>query len=207
MKKQTKTIVRTVVLIVIALIVGINLYMLNASRVAGNAMPMPFGVGATVVLSGSMENTLSIGDLLIVSEQENYSVDDVVVYQTGTTAVVHRIIEMDGESVVTKGDANDTEDAPITLDCIKGKVVFAIPFVGYLVNLIKTPLGTVIILGLAIFLLERSFRKEKKKDDEELEKVKAEIRSLIKAQTPSDPEKTEQTEASYTPETNNSENE
>jgi signal peptidase len=178
LKKQTKTIIRTVLLVFVALIVGINVYAINASRVAGDAIPMPFGVGLTVVLSGSMEPELSVGDLLVVARQDSYTVGEVVVFQEGRIGVVHRIIEMDGSTVTTQGDANNAPDEPMDISRIKGKVVLAIPMVGYLVNMIKTPVATVIILAAAIFLLERSFHKEKEKDADQLEEIKREIERL-----------------------------
>ena len=190
MKKHVKTIVRTALLSVAALIVGLNVYTMNASRLAGDLVPMPLGVGATVVLSGSMEPTLSTGDLLIIAEQESYGVDDVVVFQSNRIAVVHRIIEIkeetvegeDGEEIqmiaITQGDANNTPDDPIQLSQIKGTVVMSIPLVGYLVNMIKTPLGTILILAAAVFLLERSFHKEKEKDLDKLEEIRREIEKL-----------------------------
>lgn len=190
MKKHVKTIVRTALLSVAALIVGLNVYTMNASRLAGDLVPMPFGVGATVVLSGSMEPTLSTGDLLIIAEQESYGVDDVVVFQSNRMAVVHRIIEIkeetvegeDGEEIqmiaITQGDANNTPDDPIQLSQIKGTVVMSVPLVGYLVNMIKTPLGTILILAAAVFLLERSFHKEKEKDLDKLEEIRREIEKL-----------------------------
>ena len=190
MKKHVKTIVRTALLSVAALIVGLNVYTMNASRLAGDLVPMPFGVGATVVLSGSMEPTLSTGDLLIIAEQESYSVEDVVVFQSNRMAVVHRIIEIkeetvegeDGEEIqmlaVTQGDANNTPDDPIHMSQIKGTVVLRVPLVGYLVNMIKTPLGTILILAAAVFLLERSFHKEKEKDLDKLEEIRREIEKL-----------------------------
>ena len=190
MKKHVKTIVRTALLSIAALIVGLNVYSFNASRLAGNLVPMPLGVGATVVLSGSMEPTLSMGDLLIIAEQDCYAVDDVVVFQSNRIAVVHRIIEIREETVegeegeeiqmiaITQGDANNTPDDPIQLSQIKGTVVMSIPLVGYLVNMIKTPLGTILILAAAVFLLERSFRKDQQKDLDKLEKIRCEIERL-----------------------------
>ena len=178
MKKQTKTIIRTVLLVLVALIVGVNVYDFNASRVAGDAVPMPFGVGLTVVLSGSMEPELSTGDLLIIARQDSYEVDDVVVYQEGRIGVVHRIIEIDGATVTTKGDANNAPDTPIDVSRIKGEVVLAIPLVGYMVNVIKSPIATVLILVAAVWLLECSFNKEKEKDADKLAEIKREIDKL-----------------------------
>jgi hypothetical protein len=80
--------------------------------------------------------------------------------------------------VTTRGDANNVPDEPMDISRIKGKVVLAIPMVGYLVNMIKTPVATVIILAAAIFLLERSFHKEKEKDADQLEEIKREIERL-----------------------------
>ena len=181
-KKIVKSIVRTALLVLAALIIGVNVYSINASRLAGNTVPMPFGVGAAVVLSGSMEPELSIGDLIIVAERENYEVEDVVVYQDGRMAVTHRIVSISEDEVVTRGDANNIDDDPITPDQIKGEVVLAIPLIGYAVNIIKTPLGTLCILLLAVFLLERSFSLEKAKDIDELDAIKAEIEKLKQEQ-------------------------
>jgi hypothetical protein len=88
----------------------------------------------------------------------------------------------DGEEIqqmaITQGDANNTPDDPIQVSQIKGTVVFRLPIVGYLINMIKTPIGTILILGLAIFLLERSFHKEREKDQDKLEAIRREIEKL-----------------------------
>ena len=178
MKSNVKTIIRIIVLVILAALVGVSIYSINALRLNGNALPMPLGFGLTVVLSGSMEPELSVDDLLIVVPSESYEVGDVVVYQTKRTAVVHRIISIEEDEVITRGDANPSADDPISIKSIKGVVVCAIPFVGYLVNLIKTPIGTLILLGLAILLLEASFKKDKNQDESELDSLKKEIERL-----------------------------
>lgn len=146
-------------------------------RVAGNAMPMPFGIGAAVVLSGSMEPELSVGDLLIVARRGDYQVGDVIVFQNGRSAVTHRIVSARGDTFITQGDANNTQDPPITGDQIKGAVVLAIPKVGNVFIWIKTPAGTLTVLALAAWLLFGSLLPEKKQDDE-VSQLKAEIRRL-----------------------------
>ena len=178
MKNKLKTIGRTVLLVLVAAIVGINVYTLNAASLAGDAVPMPFGVGAAVVLSGSMEPELSEGDLLFIAERESYGVGDVVVFQDGRMAVTHCIVSIDGETAVTRGDANNADDQPINVSQIKGEVVAAIPLVGFVVNAVKTPVGTLGIIALALLLLERSFRAEKQKDEAELAAIRAEIEKL-----------------------------
>ena len=181
MNKKTnriKTVIRIALLVLVSLIIGLNIYSINASRLGGDSVPMPFGLGAAAVLSGSMEPELSVGDLLIVVESTDYEVDDIIVFQDGRTAVTHRIVSISEDEVITRGDANNTDDSPILYSQIKGKVVIAIPLVGYAVNMVKTPIGTVCILALAIFLMERSFRAEKEQDKKRLEEIKTEIEKL-----------------------------
>lgn len=189
MKIQIKSILRISVLVLLAILIGVSIYSMNASMLGGNALPMPLGFGMTVVLSGSMEPELSVDDLLIVAPADTYEVGDVVVFQNQRTAIVHRIVAINGEEIITRGDANTSDDEPITLANIKGRVVCAIPFVGLIINLIKTPVGTILLIGLAVWLLESSFKKEKNKKSDELEAIRREIEELKKdATTDSTPE-------------------
>ena len=141
---------------------------------------MPFGYGAAVVLSGSMEPEMSKGDLIIVSKSDSYVLNNVVVFQDGNTLVVHRIIAIDGDTITTQGDANTVADNPIDKTVIKGEVIACIPWIGEIVNLIKTPIGTIGIIALAILLIEIPRRNEKKNDDEERQKIVEEIERLKK---------------------------
>ena len=182
MAKKLKAILRTVFLVAVALVLGVNVYLWNARSLMGNALPMPFGYGAAVVLSGSMETTFSTGDLILVKEQEEFQVDDIVVFQTGNVLVVHRIVELRDGTVITRGDANNVEDAPIRPEYIKGVVFGHIPQVGTLIRLMKTPAVTLALVAAAILMVEVSFRKEMEKGDDELEKIKEEIRKLKEEQ-------------------------
>lgn len=178
MLKKWKAVMRIVLLVIAGAVVGVNLYSWNAKSLMGNSLPMPFGCGVAVVLSGSMEPTIHIDDLIIVTEQEDYKENDIVAYQSGSMVVVHRIIEVEPDTVITQGDANNAPDAPIRKEMIKGKVVYWIPGAGRIARLLKSPVATVILVGGALLLSELTLRKEKKKDDDELEKIKDEIRRL-----------------------------
>lgn len=178
MSKKIKGALRTALLVVVSLILGVNLYLWNAQSLNGNALPMPFGYGAAVVLTGSMEPTIMVDDLILVREQEEYEVDDVVVYQSGSMLVVHRVVDISDGVVTTKGDANNAADEPVRLELIKGEVFGTVPGVGGLVRLMKTPTVSILLVVGAILLLELSYRKEKEKGDDELEQIKAEIRRL-----------------------------
>ena len=180
MKKILRsTLARYVVLGVLAAVIGVNVFALNAAKLTGNAVPMPFGFGASVVLSGSMEPALSVGDLLIVRAQDGYEKGDIIVYQSGSTPVVHRIVSISDEAVITRGDANNANDEPFPISAIKGRVVAVVPVVGYLVWALKSPVATVVLLAAAVLLVEWSFRSGKAEKEAEKEKLKAEIRALM----------------------------
>ena len=181
MKKSNgkwKVILRRVLLVIFGAALGINVYMANAKNLVGNKLPMPFGFGAAVVLSGSMEPELSKGDLIIIRETNEVSENDIVVFQDGSDLVVHRVLETGETQIITKGDANNVADEPIDISTVKGKVIFWIPFAGTVVNLLKTPVGTICIIAAAIALVEIPRRKEKQRDDEERDKILEEIKRL-----------------------------
>ncbi len=183
MKQKIKNILkRFVPLMLIAFWIGISIYNINSRFVLGNKLPMPFGIGTSVVLSGSMEPELSGYDLIIVKEiKETDQVfeDQVIVYQSGSALTVHRIMEINGEEIITQGDANNKPDDPITRDMIKAEVLFAVPLIGAVVCVLKMPVVMVVLLCFAVWLLERSFRIEKAKEQKEMEALKDEIKELM----------------------------
>lgn len=170
-------IVRIVLYVIISIVFAVGIYHWNAQTLTGNRMPMPFGVGMSVVLSGSMEPELSANDLVFVKATDQYEVGDVIVYQSGDILVIHRIdvIYPDGETVVTKGDANHVTDDPINVSDIKGKMVGKIAGAGGIVTALRSPLGVVTTLAVAIALTVLSGNAEKKKQDERTAAVKEEI--------------------------------
>ena len=180
--KLVKTVARVAIIIFVSLVLGFNVYNWNAKSLMGNALPMPMGYGAAVTLTGSMEPTIMADDLIIVAERDGYEVDDIVVYQSGSILVVHRIIGIDGDTVVTQGDANRAADEPIEVSMIKGKVIAIVPLLGSLARVLKTPTATIVLLIGAVLLLELSFRKEKQKHSDDLELIKEEIRKLKEEQ-------------------------
>jgi len=88
-------------------------------------------VPLAVVSSWSMEPTLHVGDIVVVVGSESYSVGDIVVYESPSGLIVHRIVLIAGNTYVTKGDANPYPDSlHPSFSSIKGKVVLVIPYIG-----------------------------------------------------------------------------
>ncbi len=182
-KNQKESILESAKSFVMILLIAILCFYALMSNTSNKKqmLPMPFGVGAAVVLSGSMEPEFSVGDLIIFTERSSYEKGDVVVFDDDSMIVTHRIVSITKEEVITKGDANNAEDFPIKPEQIKGKVLFVIPLVGYAINAIKTPSGAIFLLALALLLFVFSSRSKKQSDDEDkedIETLKKEIEKL-----------------------------
>ncbi|KMW17908.1 signal peptidase I [Enterocloster citroniae] len=116
--------------------------------------PELFGWSRAVILSGSMEPSMSIGDLVIVQREKEYRVGDIVVFDSGGLSVTHRILEKAQEGFVTKGDANNVPDKELLSENhIIGRVAVVIPMVGKAVLFLKNPAGMMLIMMLAIWLI------------------------------------------------------
>ncbi len=93
------------------------------------------------VLSGSMEPTYDVGDVVIVRQvdPDDLKVGDAITFQPVSDdpqLTTHRIVEIaygsEGRSFVTQGDNNDVPDlSPVTPDQVKGEVWYSVPAVGY----------------------------------------------------------------------------
>ena len=190
-KRTVSVLWQRLVLILLALVIGVQLYHWYSGSLCKDELPMPMGVGMSIVLSGSMEPTLQVNDLVIVHRQDSYRTGDIVVFQTGSALVVHRIVSMDGDTVVTKGDAKDGADPPIATDAIKGRVAARSPGVGAAVRFLRTPLGIAAALIAAVVIAEFSFRRERRADDQQTEQLKEEIRRLRAEQEQQNDQRTE----------------
>ena len=181
-KIDAKLVVRAILVVLISVVLGCGIYSMNAKLVTGDQMPMPLGIGVGVIMSGSMEPELSVDDVILVSKADDYAVGDTVVYQSHGMLIVHKIIAIDGETVITMGTANNVADDPINVSAIKGRVFTHFDGLGAIVDVIKSPLISVLILGLAAFLLVKSYTADKQekaaKNTAELDAIRAEIAAL-----------------------------
>lgn len=131
-------------------------------------LPIPGNYKVLTVLSGSMEPAIHTGAVVVVKPANEYNIGDVITFgETGKdkTPVTHRIKNIyvkDGKPVfITKGDANNTADSrEVGKEEIQGKVMFNVPFLGYILEFVKTPLGFGIVVILpALAIIADEFRK------------------------------------------------
>ncbi len=138
----------------VAFLAVLSVYTIIAKSIFKVKTVTVFGFSSAVIVTGSMEDTISVYDIIINQKKQSYEKGDIISYQGNTAMVTHRIIEIkeDGK-IITKGDANNSPDTPITEDLIIGKVVLVLPKIGKVLVFLKTPLGYTIILFIFFILL------------------------------------------------------
>lgn len=102
--------------------------------------------------SGSMEPHLKINSLILIKKSDNYKINDIVTYQNGDEYITHRIISIDDDEIITKGDANNKEDNPITKDRIVGKLIYKFHIFGFISYLLSKPLTWIFIFAIGLII-------------------------------------------------------
>lgn len=130
-----------------------------------------FGYTFFNVVTGSMEDTIHINDVILVKITDDYKENDIVTYLNNNDFITHRIIEMDGDIIITKGDANNTPDNPIDKSVILGKVIKIIPKLGIWKKVITTPKVLIsIVVTIILFSFAFSYKKEAERERAKQEK-------------------------------------
>ena len=111
----TKTVMNAVYA-VLAIIVIILIYNLIQITVFGKPYMNLFGYSIFQVKTGSMSGTIEIGDIVIVKLTKEVEKNDIITYEQEQILITHRVIEKKDDNLITKGDANNAEDKPITTD-------------------------------------------------------------------------------------------
>ncbi|MBF8289484.1 MAG: signal peptidase [Chloroflexi bacterium] len=117
----------------------------------------------TLIVSGpSMEPTVRRGSAIVIEpiQTGSLAVGDVITIRVGPEQAVftHRIVRLaerpDGLWLETKGDANELPDPSLVpASAVMGRVVLAIPALGYLLAALSTLAGIGLVAGLAGLLL------------------------------------------------------
>lgn len=169
-------------------IVFISLMLGVAGLLVGSMLPIPGNIELKIVKSGSMEPTIPTGSLVVVKPTSNYGIGDVITFGADTRTQIpttHRIIGFEadsgGRSVYrTQGDANEDLDAnPVQRGEVIGKVVFHLPYVGFILDFARQPLGFALLVGIpaALVIMEevltiarevkKAIRRRRKEEGEE----------------------------------------
>lgn len=135
-----------------------------------------------VVVSGSMMPTLEKGDLVITQSVpfDSIQVGQVIIYQQPTGSgtcpnpsgetIVHRVVAVTSDGLITQGDnrvSNPVPDEPgrwppVTAECLDGKVILAVPYLGLISMVIPPPFNYILVILILIFVyLSESRPREK----------------------------------------------
>ena len=116
-------------------IVGLVIFALPAflSKKLGTEYPI------AAITSGSMWPVLHKGDLILIEAvgKDDLKKGDIIVWQNNKGFTIHRIAKLNEKNLVTKGDANFTEDEPIAYSDVIGRIVeigdsnARVPYLGY----------------------------------------------------------------------------
>lgn len=135
-------------------------------------VPQLLGLEAYVVTSGSMEPSVPEGAILynqdLVTSQ--LEVGDVITYipnpnQSDADRITHRIIRVnqteDSRQFKTQGDANLDPDPGWVSDYqIIGQELFTIPYLGYMVRFLSSPITLILLLIIpSVILLKTHIEK------------------------------------------------
>jgi signal peptidase len=146
-------------------VLDLALVLLIAAALAGvffgRILPM-LGPTTLVVRGPSMAPAIPLGALVVTTpvEAAALAVGDVVSVRVGPEQAVftHRIVRVvarQGEIwIETRGDANDAPDpAIVPASSVVGRVALTVPVLGYLVVLLSSLSGVLLLIGLAGVLL------------------------------------------------------
>jgi len=131
------------------------------------AMKLPGGIRILVVQLSSMEPTIKTKSLIVVQAEKIYKERDVITFIDENPegkkypTITHRIqmiINEDGNVYyMTKGDGNHFSDQSfVPYNQVIGKVVKVIPYLGWIVDIVKSIPGIIFLVFLPGFLIVRN---------------------------------------------------
>lgn len=148
--KNISGLIKTIAYLILTFIVGIVIYSFISTQILKKDYTNIFGYTYYSVATGSMKPVISPNDLIFVKITKNISKGDIITFKDNGSIVTHRLIDINNNKYITKGDANNTSDTGISKSDIIGKVVYVItPDVIFK--------GIVVVLIFIIFIVILNF--------------------------------------------------
>lgn len=148
-----------VIVFIMVLVVGYNYFQL---QVLNKDYSNFFGYTVFEVSTGSMAKTLEIYDVILVQITKDVKENDIITFKRDGELITHRIMHINGDNLITKGDANNTEDEEITKDAVIGKVISVYPRLGIWAKVFSEP-SVLISIFITLILIGLAISKEDKK--------------------------------------------
>ena len=136
-----------------------NLTLIIKSKLYPDKIADFMGYKPFIVMSGSMETTINIGDLVIVKKVNSNSIHtgDIIAFKNGNIVISHRVKEVINDSGTykfkTKGDNNNVaDDFIVSSDAIEGIFVNKIPGLGSILLFLGKPIGLLMVILVIIIV-------------------------------------------------------
>jgi len=142
---NTKKIIKSIIEWIIYILIFVAI-VYGTPKILAKVLDTPYPIAA--ITSSSMWPVLKVGDLVFikgVSERSQINLGEIVVYNNNPSAssgqagfTIHRLVKLDEETFITKGDANNVDDQPVKYQELIGKTVnlkgqpLRIPYLGKL---------------------------------------------------------------------------
>lgn len=116
--------------------------------------------GIYKVMTGSMETGIHSGDYILVKKSSNYKKGDVITYLKDGNYITHRIVKIENNKIITKGDANNIEDEAIEKEDIVGKYVFKSKMMNFIIDNKYFIAAIIILLYVASIIFDKYKREQ-----------------------------------------------
>ncbi len=124
---KIKNVLKKVAYVLLILLVSLCLYTFLMTDILKKDYANVFGYTYFVVSTGSMSGTIEVNDIILVKITDEVKKDDIVTFKDESGAMVtHRVMEVMGNKIITKGDVNNSEDDPILKKSVVGKVCLVV---------------------------------------------------------------------------------
>lgn len=169
-EKILEIVVRTILNLIfgtLSIVALILIYNIIQISIFGKQYMNILGYSVFQVQTGSMSKTLEIEDIIVVKLTKNVNENDIITFIEDDSIITHRIIEITEQGIITKGDANNTPDEPITKNEVIGKVVYTFKNIAIWKQVFANPQVYILLtITLILFGISISFNEEKKTNKE-----------------------------------------
>jgi len=183
---KIKKIVAMILYIILIPIMIYNISLIIQSLYNPNKTPSFLGIKTYVIISGSMEPKINIGDIVIAknikNEEEEINVGDIIAFRKGESVITHRIVKIEKDEngilrITTKGDNNNTNDSEsILINNIEGKIINVIPKIGTFILIFQKKIIIIIIIIMCYIYISHSDNVKKRKMKRRLKRLEYEER-------------------------------
>lgn len=110
---------------------------------------MPFfGYKIYKISSKSMEPNLKYNDFILIKEKADFKENDIITFKVENKYITHRVVEIKDERIITKGDAVDFNNDPISKDMVAGKMIYKFKVLTYINYFLFKPIFWIIFISL-----------------------------------------------------------